>query len=398
MRTPEELWREIETRCAPLASESLPRERARNRTLAAPLVAREDLPAADISALDGFALGEAPAPDAAVPVIGTLAAGVAPGARLEAGRALRIWTGAPIPAGADRVVAVEHTEPAGPDAVRVLKVPPPGAAIRRRAEIARAGDVLLEPGARLSAAALALAASQGVAALEVVGAPRVALLATGNEVVAPESRPAPGQLRDSHTTFLLAAGRELGLAFETLGIAADDPADLEHRLEPALAACDVVITCGGVSMGGADHAPAVLERLGCRTLVHGVAMQPGKPFLFACRDRTLVFGLPGNPASVMVGYRLFVRPALERLMGRTSAFWSDAFEVELAGPLPAAGDRDRFVPARSEPGSPRRRARPLVSRGSHDLGAVGRADLLLRSRAGRAARAAGDGAEAVPFP
>ncbi len=398
MTSPDELWTEIESRSAPRGRESLARERAHGRTLAAPLVAREDLPAADVSALDGFALDAAPATDAVVPVVGTLAAGVAPGTRLPPGRAMRIWTGAPVPAGADRVVGVEHTEAAGADAVRILTAPPRGAAIRRRGEVVRAGDTLLEPGSRLSAAAIALAASQGVAELEVVRAPRVAVLATGDEVVAADARPAPGQLRDSHTGFLVAAGRDLGLEFESLGIAADDRAQLEALLAPAIASCDVVITCGGVSMGGADHAPEVFARLGCRTLVHGVAMQPGKPFLFACRDLTLVFGLPGNPASVMVGFRLFVRPALERLLGRPAGFWREAFDVELAGPLPAAGERDRFVPAASEPETGRRRARPLASQGSHDLAAVARADRLLRIRAGEAARAAGGSVEAVEFP
>lgn len=382
MISPDELWSRIAARCRPGAAVATARRDALGRFLAEPLRARSDLPPLDVSAMDGYALAGGVAAGSELPVAGTVAAGDAPGARLEPGAALRIWTGAPLPAGADRVVAVEQTESVDERRVRILRPPPPGAAVRRRGEVTRVGDDLLPAGSRVTAAVAALAASQGEDRLITRSAPRVAVLSTGDEVVPASEEPPPGSLRDSHTDFLLAAGRGLGLELEPLGIAPDDPGALAGRLATALDRSDVVVTCGGVSMGGADHLPAVLGALGCRIEAHGVAIQPGKPLLFATRRATLVFGLPGNPASVMVGFRLFVRPALERLLGSPeAAFWSEAFEVRSDAPLRAGEGRDRFLPALSIPGDGPRRARPLPSRGSHDLAAFARADLLLRVRA-----------------
>jgi molybdopterin molybdotransferase len=234
--------------------------------------------------------------------------------------------------------------------------------------------------------------------LTVLAAPRVAVLVTGDEVVPPEATPAPGRLRDSHSDFLLAAGRRLGLDLAPLGIAPDDPDRLTKRLEHALAEADVVLTCGGVSMGGADHVRASLERIGCELVLHGVAMQPGRPLLVARRGRSIVFGLPGNPASVMVAFRLFVRPALERQLGGSAGFWDDAAPVELAAELPAGRGRDRFLPARRErDGVHPLRARPLPVAGSHDQVAFARADLLLRIRPDDVARPAGARVEAVDW-
>jgi len=363
--------------------------------LARRLAATCDLPPVDVSALDGFALVGDLAPGAELPVTGTIAAGDPPGAVLREGGALRIMTGAPVPAGADRVIAVEATETRGQTVRLPQGAPAPGNAIRRRGEVLAAGATLLDAGARLGPAALSLLASQGIDRVEIHRAPRVAVLATGDEVVPPDAEPPPGGLRDSHTDLLLAAGRRLGLRFESLGIAPDDPAELESRVRAGLAA-DVLLTCGGVSAGEFDHAEAVFARLGATLLFDAVAIRPGKPLVAARRGETLIFGLPGNPASVLATFRLFVVPALDRLRGGGAAFWSDAFEVELDGALPAGkGGRDRFVPGRLENGRPTPRARPVDEAGSHDLAAWARADLLLRIRAGDAARGAGQRVEAI---
>ncbi len=306
-------------------------------------------------------------------------------------------TGAPVPEGADRVVAVEATEAAA-DRFRLLGAAPPfGAAIRRRAEVIAAGAPLLSAGARLGPGALALLASQGVETVAVHRAPRVAVLATGDEVVPPEQSPGPGCLRDSHTDYLLAAGARLGLRFDSLGIAPDDPERLVERVAAGLDH-DLLLTCGGVSAGAFDHLEAVFARLGCATLFDAVAMQPGKPLVAARRGKTLVLGLPGNPTSAIVAFALFAAPALDRLRGGGARCWSAAFEVELAAPLAGARDRDRFLPATRIAAAGRVVARPLVSAGSHDLAAFAGADLLLRVRAGEAARPAGAGVEALPLP
>jgi molybdenum cofactor synthesis domain-containing protein len=242
--------------------------------------------------------------------------------------------------------------------------------------------------------------------------PAVAVLATGDEVVAPEEEPGPGRLRDSHTDFLLAAGATLGLRFTALGIAPDRAGELGEKVRAGLAA-DVLLICGGVSMGELDLVEGVLERLGCRRHLDAVAIQPGKPMVFATHPGGLVFGLPGNPASVMVDFWLFVRPALARLAGRRggpggsgnpgsdNAWWQPVVPATLAAPLPGAGARDRFLAAEvtwgaAPDGGPL--AHPLLNRGSHDLAAYAHGTALLRIRAGAPPAAAGARCEILPLP
>jgi molybdopterin molybdotransferase len=395
--TPEQAWSRIASSALPLGPERVRRADALGRRLAAAVAATTEVPASDVSALDGYALAGEVVPGGSLPVAGTVAAGDAPGAALEPGTAARIWTGAPLPAGADRVVGVEHAEPAD-GRVRLSLAVPAGHAVRRRGEILGVGSPLLEPGDRLGASALGLLASQGIGTVDVVRAPRVAVLTTGDEVVAADRRPGPGQLRDSHTDFLLAALRRLGAEGRALGIAPDELAALRARIGGALESADVLLVCGGVSLGGRDLTAEACAANGVEVAFHGVAVQPGKPLLFGRRGEKLVFGLPGNPGSVMVAFRLFVRPALARLAGGPDAFWDDAREAILAGPLAAGKARDRFVPARLEGVRDGiERIRPLAVRGSHDLATFGRADRLLRIRADDAARQPGERVEAVDW-
>ncbi len=413
MLSPDEAWRLIDAHLAPLPTESVARRAAAGRVLARPLAARVDVPAADVSAMDGYAVGGEVAPGETRPVAATIAAGDAPGFALPAGAAARIMTGAPVPAGADRVVPVELT--ADPEAERGLAAGilagrsrdsvtfRAGVAaeenLRRRGEILRQGAPLLPSGAALSPGALALLATHGYGELPVHRAPRVAILATGDEVVPADREPGSGQLRDSHTDFLLAAGATLGLPFESLGIAPDREDELTALVDRGLAA-DVFLLCGGVSMGEHDLAEGVLARLGCRLLFDAVAIQPGKPLVFGVHvprsgaAAGLVFGLPGNPASVMVAFWLFVRPALRRLLGFADGFWRGGLAASLTTRLPAGPpSRDRFMPAQVDPGSPLPTVTPFPPHGSHDLAAFGRGNALLRLRAGAPARAAGDECE-----
>jgi molybdopterin molybdotransferase len=250
-------------------------------------------------------------------------------------------------------------------------------------------------------AALALLASQGIATVEIHRPPRLALLLTGNEIVPPEATPAPGQLRDSHSDFLLAELARLGLAVRSLGIARDEPELLAERVREGVANADVLLCCGGVSMGEADFLAPVLAASGFETIFHGVAIQPGKPLLVARRDADgeprLIFGLPGNPASVMVAWWLFVQPALRRLMGEEAGFWDSARRGTLAVPLAAGKRRDRFVPARWRRESGRPLLTPISPKGSHDLLAFGQATALLRIRAGAPAAEAGAACDWLPL-
>lgn len=401
MIPPEEAWARIarELDRFPPRSVALARREAAGRTLSEALAARVDVPAADVSAMDGYALGTlrggfAPG-GGPTPVVGAIRAGDPPGFDLPAGSAVRIMTGAPLPQGADRVIPVEQTD-GGKDRVVFRAIAAPGDHIRRRGEILRTGDPLLPAGARLGPGALSLLATHGYAEVPVVRPPTVAILATGDEVVAPEIEPAPGQLRDSHTDFLLAACRSFGLAAEPLGIAPDVQEELAARIELGLG-FDVLLLCGGVSMGEHDLVEGALSRLGCRIVVDRVAIQPGQPLVFAVHDRGVVFGLPGNPASVMACFWLFVRPALRRWLGVPDGFWHGALSAELAAPLPGAAARDRFLPAEVAFSSGVIRATPKVSRGSHDLAAFALGTALVRVRAGAPPQPAGAPCEVLPL-
>jgi molybdopterin molybdotransferase len=395
MLTPEQAWTRLAPLLAPLPPERMPRRAALGRVLAEPLVATLDVPASDVSAMDGYAIAGEVATGRPFPVVGTVAAGDPPGLALGPGRAARIMTGAPVPEGADRVIPVEWTD-GGDREVTFARAAEPGAHVRRRGEILRAGEPLFAPGALLTPGALALLATHGVEEVAVHRAPRVAVLATGDEVVAPDRVPRPGQLRDSHTDFLLAAGASLGLAFTPLGIAPDRVEALRSLVERGLG-FDVLLLSGGVSAGEFDLVEGVLAELGCRALFDAVAIQPGKPLVAAHHPGGLVFGLPGNPASAMVGFWLFVRPALRRLLGLADGFWREALAGRLSAALPAARDRDRFLPAEVAFAGGSLSVEPITSRGSHDLAAFARGTALVRVRAGSPPARPGDPCEVLPL-
>jgi molybdopterin molybdotransferase len=390
---PDEAWRRIAERVSPLSEERVERRAAVGRVLARALAATVDVPAADVSAMDGYAVAGAVSTAEPLPVAGTVAAGDPPGFALPPGTAARIMTGAPVPAGADRVIPVEKTD-GGRERVTFEGGAEPGEHVRRRGEILRTGDLLLPAGSRLTPGALALLATHGHGELPVHRAPSVAVLTTGDEVVPPDTIPAPGQLRDSHTDFLLAAGATLGLRFAPLGIAPDRVGPLRELIREGLRA-DVLLLCGGVSMGEFDFVEGVLAELGCETVFDGVAIQPGKPLVFAVHPGGLVFGLPGNPASVMVSFWLFVRPALRRLLGFEDSWWGPALPATLAAPLPGMGPRDRFLPAAVEVRNGEILATPFPPKGSHDLATFARGTALVRVPAGSAARETGERCEVL---
>ena len=390
---PDEAWRRIEERVGPLPEETVGRRAALGRVLARSLAATVDVPAGNVSAMDGYALTGEAGPGESRPVMGVVAAGAAPGFELIPPGVARIMTGAPVPGNADRVVPIEETD-AGRETVIFLRPSLPGQHIRRRGEILRSGAPLLPAGCRLTPGALSLLAAHGHAEVPVHRAPRVAVITTGDEVVPPEAAPAPGQLRDSHTDFLLAAGATLGLRFEPLGIAPDREEALRPLAEQGLRS-DVLLLCGGVSMGEFDFVEGVLRGLGCETVFHGIDVQPGKPVVFAVHPGGWVFGLPGNPASVMVSFWLFVRPALRRLLGIAGSWWGGALAGTLAAPLPGTGPRDRFVPAAAEARNGELLVTPFPPQGSHDLAAFGQGNALVRVRPGSGPAAAGERCEVL---
>lgn len=381
----DEAWALLLPHLAPLPVIGVPRRRARGRVLAGEMTATVDVPSADVSAMDGYALAGDREAGARLPVAGRVAAGERPGRVLPEGAALKIMTGAPVPAGADRVIPFERTD-RGAETVEIVRPVDAGANVRRRGEVMEAGSPLLAAGAPLSAEALALLATHGVGEVTVHQTPRVAVLTTGDEVLPPEADPEPGQLRDSHTDFLLAACAALGVEAQALGIAPDEPRELGRRLAAGLDDADVLLVGGGVSAGELDYVEPALADLGCRALFTSVSIQPGKPLTVAVRAagddprgrRRLVFGLPGNPGSVMVTYHLFVRPALRRLMGHAGAEPHDRLQQGvLVAPASASKKRDLYLPARVAAREGVLEVEPLASRGSHDLLAHARGNALL---------------------
>lgn len=396
MLSPEDAWLRLDRLVAPMAPESLPRREARNRVLAGSVDANVDLPPCDMSAMDGYAISLPVAAGTMLPVAGTIAAGDPPGHILEPGTAVRIMTGAPVPAGSEAVVPVEQTD-AGEQAVTFTADSKNGAHIRRAGEVVRSGEQILSTGTPIGPSVLGLLAAHGVTKVEVHGAPRVATLSTGDEILPPERHPGPGQLRDTHTDFLVAAGSTLGLEFHPLGIARDTEEDLSRHIQGGLAH-DVLLISGGVSKGIFDLVEKVLETFGCRTVFDAVAIQPGKPLVAAVHDGGWVFGLPGNPASAIVCFWLFVRPFLRRLMGYADGFWNGALRAELAGPLPGARGRTRFLTAAVEIDDGRILAKPLPPRGSHDVVAYGHGAALVRIPANATPAKAGEECEVLLLP
>jgi molybdopterin molybdotransferase len=374
----------------------LSRRNAAGRVLAETVHSTLELPTHDVSAMDGYAVSQPIREGDRLPVVGTIAAGDPPGFDLPATAAARIMTGAPAPAGTEAVVPIEETD-GGHSQVVFHSASTSGQHIRRRGEVLGAEELMLAPGTLLTAGALSLLATHGYSSLSVYRAPRVATLSTGDEVVSPETEPEPGQLRDSHTDFLLAAGQSLGLAFSPLGIAADSREELESYLRRGLEH-DLLLVTGGVSMGVFDFVGEVLARLGCEVLFDKVAIQPGKPLVAARHERGWVFGLPGNPASVMVCFWLFVRPTIRRFLGQHDGFWHGALRGRLVGDLPGAKGRDRFLPASVTFEDGAILVRPVAPKGSHDLLAYAQGNALVRVRPHDAPAYPGASCEILPLP
>ena len=293
-----------------LPAEEVALDDAAGRILAADVVATRSLPGVDNSAMDGFAARSAELP-AALPVVAHVPAGGIP-APLAPGTAARIMTGAPLPAGADTVVMFEDARDRG-DTVE-LPASREGANIRRMGEDIAAGERALDAGTRLGWGEIALAAALGVTRVAVTRRPVVAIVATGDELVDVHTVPGPGQVVDSTAHALAAHIAEIGGVAKHLGIARDREEDVIALVEQALA-CDVVITTGGVSAGDHDYVRTALTAAGVQLDFWKVAMKPGKPLAAGRAGHVPVFALPGNPVSSLVGFELFVRPALLTMLG-----------------------------------------------------------------------------------
>lgn len=306
----------------PVNAVSLPIDLALHRILSANISAGLDLPPFTNSSMDGFAVRAADTlPGVVLAVIGDIPAGTHPTLQLQPGQAARIMTGAPLPPGADAVVPVEDTDAspdagqALPDAVTINKQVAPGDYLRAKGMDVRAGTVVLQAPRRLRPQDLGMLAAVGLAEVPVYRQPRVGLLSSGDELLAPGEALQPGKIRDTNTITLASLIKEQGCEIINLGLARDNPEHVKTLLDRAVEAqVDVLITSAGVSVGNYDYVRAVIES-GGRLDFWKVNMRPGKPLAFGSYRGIPIIGLPGNPVSAFVGFLVFVVPVLRRLSG-----------------------------------------------------------------------------------
>jgi molybdopterin molybdotransferase len=352
--------------------------------LAADIVSDLDMPPYHKSLMDGYAVrcADLPRGQATLEVVEEITAGQVPHHALEAGQVSRIMTGAPVPAGADAVVMVERTRLREDGRVEIEDRPPhPGQNILPQAAEMRRGDTVLPAGTVLRPQEFGVLATVGRTTVSVYPPPRVAILSTGDELVEPAEAPRAGQIRNSNGTMLVAQVCRAGGVPRYLGIGRDDPSALRPLVCDGLKA-SVLLLSGGVSAGKLDLVPGVLREAGVAAHFHKVEMKPGKPVFFGTAPRigggepTLVFGLPGNPVSVLVCFELFVRPALRRLRGHADPgphFVSAVLDEDFA----YRTDRPTYHPAYLEPVATGRAVRPVPWFGSADLRALTQANALI---------------------
>jgi molybdopterin molybdotransferase len=377
----------------PLSTEPVPLDDALGRVLGEPAAAAVDLPPFPSSAMDGYAVRSEDTP-AGLRVTGRIAAGLPADRPLGAGEAMAIATGGVVPDGADAVVPIEYVVERDNDTIDVERVEP-GAHVRPRGSDARRGDVVVAGGVRLDPARLGALAAAGVPEVVCAARPRAAVVPTGTELRRPGEPLAPGQIYEANGLILAAQLAGAGAEAERVAAVGDDEAAHREALERALAA-DVVVTSGGVSVGPHDLVRRIEAELGVEEVFWRVAVKPGKPISFGVRGSTLVFGLPGNPVSALVGFELFVRPAVLALQ-----HVAEPLPRFLRGTLRSARrrstERDELVRARLLVGDGSVELVPLSGQESHMIARAAEADALVLVPRGEGELPAGATAAYLPL-
>jgi molybdenum cofactor synthesis domain-containing protein len=332
----------------PLASERVKLELALNRVLAEDIIADSDLPPFDRAQMDGYAVRAEDTADAPVRlrIAGESAAGRGWHHELNSGEAVRIMTGAPVPAGADSVQQVELThELKDHTVVELLESVELGKSIVKRGAEIQSGETVLQKGTPINAAMMAVLAAFGYAEVTVGQRPRVGVLATGTELVSVHEKPGQDQIRDSNNYSISAYAQLTGATVERLPLARDETSVLKNQIAEAAERCDVVVTSGGVSMGVYDVTKSALQELKAEIFFERISLRPGKPTVFArLPNGTLVFGLPGNPVSVAVTFNLFARTSLLAMQGATEPALKQETAL-LARSVKGTVERESYLPA-----------------------------------------------------
>jgi molybdopterin molybdotransferase len=384
---------------SPLEVDSVGLSDALDRVLAEDIIADCDLPPFDRSQMDGYAVRaqDVSTTPARLRIVGESAAGRGWHHEMKTGEAVRIMTGAPVPVGADAVQQVELTRESDGE-VEILERVDIGRSIVRRASEIKAGETVLRTGEDINAAMIATLASFGYAQVKVGRRPRVAIMATGSELVDVDKQPGLDQIRDSNNYTLAAYAKLAGAIVERLPLAVDDTQELKRQIAEAAALSDVLITSGGVSMGVYDFTKAALKELGAEIFFERVSLRPGKPTVFGRLGNTLVFGLPGNPVSVAVTFNLFARTALRAMQGAQEPALKEETAV-LVRDLKGSIERESYLPAvlRTD-GNGTLLAEPLKWGGSSDFVAFARATALIDVPAGMKIIEAGSRVKVVRLP
>jgi len=372
--TEEQALARIIEKIRPLPARTVPLIQAREKFAASDVIARVALPRFDNSAMDGYAVvASACANGKPQRLIGEQPAGADRGLRIEPGETIRVFTGAPIPAGADAVVMQEEVRVEGVD-IFVNTTVEAGEFIRRRGCDLSEGQKIVEAGTRLSAQTLALLASQGMAEIALGGEVRVAIVSTGDELVAPGGELTAGQIFDSNSVLLQSLVEKFGATVASVRHCPDEAAAIEQAFRDALQ-FEVLIVLGGVSVGARDLVKPALNAIGAETDLWRVAVKPGKPFLFGRAERCAIFGLPGNPVSAFITFLLFVRPAILQLMGATdNQLPLPTTDALLADELKNDGDRPHYVRGQLRAG----KFATIGRQESHALYGLSRANALVR--------------------
>jgi molybdopterin molybdotransferase len=377
----------------PLDAEPVPLAAAAGRVIADDARSLVDLPPFASSAMDGFAVRSSDTPGR-LPVVARIAAGVPAPRALEPGEAMGIATGGVVPDGADAVIPIEYVVESD-NGLEIEQAVDQGDNVRPRGSDVSAGDVVVAQGSRLGPAQIGALAAAGVVEVSAARRPRVVVLATGTELRRPGEPLGPGEVYEANGVLLATAFASAGADVETLPTVADDAAAHRRALESGLEA-DVLVTSGGVSVGPHDLVRGLLAELGVEEIFWGVSVKPGKPLAFGVRGSSLVFGLPGNPVSSLVGAEVFVRPALLALQG-----------ASVPGPVYSAGSlasairrnkqRDEFVRARSVPSATGVVLEPITGQESHMIARAATADALVYVPRGDGELAAGDTVRYLPL-